>query len=166
MSNSTNTEKDLIPLVAPLNTLNYIHQDQKLIDKQMTTTQAYQLMTSNVPLWLDTAFKTRDFLSKWLGGIQSIKGFEGSAKPLKVGDKADFFDVVKVSDDELFLKSTDKHLSVLVALQIKNHDDLRNEFRIATSVVTYNFFGRVYMLPVSMEHGFIVRSMLDKLEPI
>ncbi|MEG0198984.1 MAG: DUF2867 domain-containing protein, partial [Acinetobacter sp.] len=39
----------------------------------------------------------------------------------------------------------------------------KNEIKITTSVVTYNFFGKIYMLPVSIAHGRIIRNMLKKL---
>ena len=96
--------------------------------------------------------------------MQPIQGFGESTKPLQVGRKADFFDVIKVSDRELFLQSTDKHLSVLLVLQIEEYDELRNELKVCTSVVTYNLFGKIYMLPVSLVHGFIVQQSLKNLQ--
>lgn len=155
--------KKNMPLIAPLKDLNYLHQDCELVSKEMDITEAYNVMTRNVPFWLSFAFKIRDFFSKWLGDVQPIGGFDRTIKTLKVGQKADFFDVIKVSKDELVLQSTDKHLSVLVVLQLTEHDDIYNELHICASVITYNFFGKVYMLPVSMAHGFIVRTMLNRL---
>ena len=159
-----NIEKDPKILVAPLDQLNFLHEAKQYIDKNLTSTQAYYLMTSKPPVWLRAAFKLRDFLSQHLGGVQPIQGFGESTKPLQVGGKADFFDVVKVSDRELFLQSTDKHLSVLLVLQIEEYDELRNELTICTSGVTYNLFGKIYMLPVSMVHGFIVQQSLKNLQ--
>ncbi|WP_287912555.1 DUF2867 domain-containing protein [Acinetobacter sp.] len=160
-----NTEIDPCVLVAPVHQLNFIHQDQQCIDKNITASQAYRLMTSTPPIWLKIAFKIRDFLSQHLGGVQPIQGFNPFVQaPLEQGGKADFFEVIKVSDRELFLQSTDKHLSVLVVLQILPYNEQKNQLKISTSVVTYNLFGKIYMLPVGMVHGAIVRNLLRNLK--
>lgn len=159
-----NKEIDPNVLLAPKDQLNFIHQDQQFIDQNITASQAYYLMTSKPPKWLKIAFKIRDFFSQHLGGVQPIQGFNSQTKALELGGKADFFDVIQVSKHALFLQSTDKHLSVLVVLKIDNYDEQRNLLRIYTSVVTYNFFGKIYMLPVSMVHGVIVRRLLRNLK--
>jgi hypothetical protein len=158
-------QNDQHPLVAPLSQLNYLHETHQYIDKNLNVMQVYSLMTGNPPIWLRIAFKIRDVLSLKFGGVQPIKGFD-SSKPthVQVNEKLDFFDVVKITDKELFLQSTDKHLSVLVALQLHAHDELKNELSVTTSVITYNFFGKIYMLPVSLIHGFIVKNSLKNLK--
>lgn len=157
-------QNDLHPLVAPLASLNYLHEVHQYIDKNLTVMQVYNLMTGHPPFWLRIAFKIRDFLSSKFGGVQPIKGFD-SVKPEKVqtNEKLDFFDVVKITDKELYLQSTDKHLSVLVALQLQEHDELKKELTVTTSVITYNLFGKIYMLPVSLVHGLIVKNSLKNL---
>jgi hypothetical protein len=159
-----NAEIDPSILLAPIDQLNFVHQDQQLIDKNITASQAYFMMTTQPPIWLDIAFKVRDFLSQHLAGVQPIQGFNSQSKALELGGKADFFDVIKVSDHELFLQSTDKHLSVLVVLQIHPYNEQKNKLKISTSVVTYNLFGKIYMLPVAMVHGVIVRRLLRNLK--
>ncbi|EPG37762.1 DUF2867 domain-containing protein [Acinetobacter colistiniresistens] len=157
-------QKDVDSLVAPLEALNFLHQDYQYINKQLNALQAYHLMTGNPPFWLRIAFKIRDFLSLKLAGVQPIQGFGSpKAQTVKVNDKLDFFDVIKITETELFLQSADKHLRVLVALQIHEHDHIKNKLSVTTSVVTYNFFGKVYMLPVSLVHGLIVRNSLKNL---
>ena len=159
-----NIENSTSRLVAPVKALNFLHEDTQIINKNISAIQAYNMMTHQSSPWLNTAFKIRDFLSYKLAGIKPIKGF-GSSKihPPELNDKLDFFDVVKISDNELFLQSTDKHLSVLVSMQINACTEYKNEIKITTSVVTYNFFGKIYMLPVSIAHGRIIRNMLKKL---
>jgi len=159
-----NTEIDPYVLVAPVHQLNFIHQDQQWIDKNITASQAYHLMTSTPPKWLKIAFKIRDFFSLHLGGVQPIQGFNSQSMALEQGGKADFFDVIQVSDHELFLQSSDKHLTVWVVLQIFPYNEHKNQLKISTSVITYNFFGKIYMLPVSMVHGVIVRRLLRNLK--
>lgn len=159
-----NIENSKSRLVAPVKELNFLHEDTQIINKNISAIQAYSMMTHKSSAWLNTAFKIRDFLSYRLGGVKPIKGFGSSTiHPAKLNDKLDFFDVVKISDNELFLQSTDKHLSVLVAMQINACTEYKNEIKITTSVVTYNFFGKIYMLPVSIAHGRIIRNMLKKL---
>lgn len=157
-------QNDITPLVAPLGALNFLHKDYRYINKQLNALQAYHLMTSNPPFWLRIAFKIRDFWSFKLAGVQPIQGFGSiKAQTVQVNEKLDFFDVVKITETELFLQSTDKHLRVLVALQIHEHEDTQNKLTVTTSVVTYNFFGKIYMLPVSLVHGLIVRNSLKNL---
>ncbi|VXA54473.1 conserved hypothetical protein [Acinetobacter proteolyticus] len=157
-------QNDLHPLVAPLASLNYLHEAHQYIDKNLTVMQVYNLMTGHPPFWLRIAFKIRDFLSLKFGGVQPIKGFS-SVKPenVSINEKLDFFDVVKITDKELYLQSTDKHLSVLVALQLQEHNEQENELTVTTSVITYNLFGKIYMLPVSLVHDFIVKNSLKNL---
>lgn len=157
-------QNDLHPLVAPLAALNYLHEAHQYIDKNLTVMQVYNLMTGHPPFWLRIAFKIRDFLSLKLGGVQPISGFD-SVKPenVQINEKLDFFDVVKITDKELYLQSTDKHLSVLVALQLQEHNEQENELTVTTSVITYNLFGKIYMLPVSLVHDFIVKNSLKNL---
>ena len=159
-----NIENSTSRLVAPVKELNFLHEDTQIINKNISAIQAYSMMTHKSSPWLNTAFKIRDFLSYRLADVKPIKGFGSSTiHPPKLNDKLDFFDVVKISDNELFLQSTDKHLSVLVAMQINACTEYKNEIKITTSVVTYNFFGKIYMLPVSIAHGRIIRNMLKKL---
>ncbi|WP_336152095.1 DUF2867 domain-containing protein, partial [Acinetobacter sp. 99] len=82
---------------------------------------------------------------------------------VQINEKLDFFDVVKITDKELYLQSTDKHLSVLVALQLQEHNEQENELTVTTSVITYNLFGKIYMLPVSLVHDLIVKNSLKNL---
>ncbi|WOE32482.1 MULTISPECIES: DUF2867 domain-containing protein [unclassified Acinetobacter] len=159
-----NHKFDTSNLVAPLQELNFFHKDHTLINTDITAIQAYQIMTQQSSVLLNIAFKIRDDLSYRLNRVKPIKGFGASMGEIpKLNQKLDFFDVVKISDQELFLQSTDKHLSVLVAIQIEQYQPNQNILKITTSVITYNFFGKIYMLPVSVAHGIIVRNMLKKL---
>lgn len=159
-----NNKFDTNNLVAPIHELNFFHIDQQHINNKITAIQAYQMMTQRSSILLNMAFKIRDFLSYRLGGVKPIKGFGSCKRGIpKLNEKLDFFDVVKISDHELFLQSTDKHLSVLVAMQLSPYNESKNEIKITTSVITYNLFGKMYMLPVSLVHGIIIKNMLNKL---
>lgn len=75
-----------------------------------------------------------------------------------VGERLDFFTVETISDQQLVLTSRDTHLAVMVCMDVYGQS-----LSVTTSVLCLNTFGRLYMLPVGMVHGLIVRKMLEKL---
>ncbi|RJL16556.1 DUF2867 domain-containing protein [Paracoccus siganidrum] len=151
-------------LETPVDQLDYRHRDETFVEPGMTALEVYRAMTSYNPLFLRVAFRIRDALCR-LVGIESIGGFSTGDLPRTVaaGNKLDFFDVHSISDDELVLYSDDRHLTVVVALQLDRETGLRQKLSITTSVKTKEFLGRIYMLPVKPAHGIIVRGMLDSI---
>lgn len=85
-------------LIAPINELNFLHQDCSTINKNIKSIDAYVLMTAKISILLNLAFCLRDLLGHWFGRIQPIHGFSSakSEKYYKVGDKLDFFKLKKL----------------------------------------------------------------------
>jgi len=139
--------------------------DGEMVRENMSALKAYAGMTAYNPCWLRTAFKIRDRCCA-LFRLQPIGGFSGTTltSAIAPGDKLDFFDVQKVSDEELVLSSSDKHLVVVVALNLAPAKDGQRKLSVTTSVNTHNLLGKLYMLPVKPAHGIIVRKMLDTLK--
>ncbi len=153
-----------VALIAERSELDYFDQQQAALPEGMTAFQAYCCMTADSPAWLRGAFWVRDKLSQ-LAGVEQIDGFSAQrpVSPPQEGGKLDFFDVLAISDDELLLTSVDRHLGVLIAINIERTEHSGSRLTITASVRNKNFFGRLYMIPVAPAHVMIVRNMLGKL---
>jgi len=145
--------------------IHFHHVDGEVVREDTSALKAYADMTAYNPCWLRTAFEIRDMCCA-LFQLQPIGGFSGSApsEDIAAGDKLDFFDVQKISDEELVLASSDKHLVVVVALNLAPAIAGKRKLSVTTSVKIHNLLGKLYMLPVKPVHGIIVRKMLDRLK--
>ncbi|OTA20378.1 hypothetical protein Xbed_01604 [Xenorhabdus beddingii] len=146
--------------------LDYYSQQKTVVENKRTALDVYNEMTKEIPLWLRISFTIRDKISS-LAGVKGIHGFSGKnlKETLHDGDYVDFFEIVHISDDEMCLLSKDIHLTVLLSLNISSNEDhgIGYIVTVTASVITHNFFGKMYMIPVSLAHGSIVKSMLSKL---
>jgi len=136
-----------------------------MVHEDISALKAYAEMTAYDPCWLRTAFGIRDRCCA-LFHLQPIGGFSGKtpSQEIAAGDKLDFFDVQKISDEELVLSASDKHLIVIVTLNLAPAKDRKRKLSVTTSVKTHNLLGKLYMLPVKPAHGIIVRNMLNRLK--
>lgn len=104
------------------------------------------------------AFRIRDAVSSRFG-VRRIGGFSGLRyQEAVVGGKLDFFLIERSEPQLLVLTERDRHLDVMTCISTAGH-----EVAITSSVVTHNWFGRAYMLPVGFAHRLIVRLMLRRL---
>ncbi|MCG3469191.1 DUF2867 domain-containing protein [Xenorhabdus bovienii] len=146
--------------------LGYYSQQKIFIENKMTALDVYNQMTQKTPLWLRLSFSIRDKISS-LAGLEKIHGFsdENLNKEFHAGSYIDFFKIVRISDDEICLLSKDIHLTVLISLNVFSDDNHKGGCiaTVTASVITHNFFGKVYMIPVSLTHGSIVKGMLSKV---
>ncbi|CDG20026.1 KLLA0F24948p [Xenorhabdus poinarii G6] len=160
------SDKFGILLLDKKDNLGYYSQQKVFIKNKMTALDVYCQMTQKIPLWLRLSFAIRDKISR-LAGVGKIRGFSGGSlnTELHVGSYVDFFKIVRISDDEICLLSKDIHLTVLISLNVfpDNHHKGGYIATVTASVITHNFFGKVYMIPVSLTHGSIVRGMLSKV---
>ena len=154
-------KKTSFALVADKAELDYFHQASVKDCASATVYSAYCKMPNDSPAWLQAAFWLRDKMSA-LANVENIKGFHNKKtdSPPKVGEKLDFFDVVEISEYELILMSSDRHLSVLVAINMQSSEGTGKNLTITASVKNKNFFGHLYMVPVRPAHSFIVNNML------
>jgi hypothetical protein len=147
-------------LIAAPADLDFLHSDSVPLNAPLTALQAYCAMTSHTPAWLAGAFRLRDFISRRFN-VADIQGFTPRSPEHvpKVGERLDFFMVEGISDQQLVLTSRDTHLAVMVCMDVD-----RQHLSVTTSVVCFNTFGLLYMVPVGMVHGVIVRRMLGNLQ--
>lgn len=147
-------------LVAAQADLDFLHSDSVQLTASMTALQAYCAMTSDVPGWLAKAFRLRDFISRRFN-VADIHGFSprDPARVSAAGERLDFFTIEAISDQQLVLTSRDTHLAVMVCMDVDGQ-----RLSVTTSVKCFNTFGRLYMLPVGLAHGAIVRRMLRNIK--
>jgi len=145
--------------------LYFHHIDTAMVPEEMTALNAYAEMTAWNPYWLRAAFRIRDIYCIPFR-LQPIGGFSGQMPPqaIAAGDKLDFFDVQSICDNKLILSSSDRHLVVVVALNLESAIDGKRTLSVTTSVNVRALLGKLYMLFVKPVHGLIVRNMLNQLQ--
>lgn len=151
-------------LIAAPADLDFLHSDSVPLNAPLTALQAYCAMTSHTPAWLAGAFRLRDFISRRFN-VADIQGFTPRSPEHvpKVGERLDFFTVEGISDQQLVLTSRDTHLAVMVCMDSTVGSESGQRLNVTTSVQCFNAFGRLYMLPVGLAHGPIVRRMLANI---
>ncbi len=151
-------------LVRDRESLDYLHQESALAKRELNAYQAYCRMTENSSWLMRSAVWLRDALCKPFG-VEQIGGFRNKSAdaPPKVGEKLDFFLVEDISDRRLVLTVRDRHLDVMLSLTADPVAEGGTLVGETTSVVTHNFFGRLYMVPVAPAHHVIVRRDMKKL---
>lgn len=128
------------------------------ITAPITALQAWRLVMAKPLPGMRAAFWLRDAISARFG-VARIGGFSGAAVgDLRVGDHLDFFLIEHIDDQTLALTARDRHLDVMTCVTVEGAD-----VAITASVVTHNWFGRLYMIPVAPAHRLIVWAMLRRL---
>lgn len=145
--------------VADHSALDYFDRQTAVIPKSITALEAWSIISSQTGSVMRLAFKIRDAISA-LFGVRRIGGFSGLRRDdVAAGDHLDFFLVERIEPNMLVLTARDSHLDVMTCVTTG-----ANSVSITASVVTKNFFGRFYMLPVGLAHRRIVRNSLQRLE--
>lgn len=145
-------------LIAPLEKLAYLDCQSVTLPAPITALEAWgRVMAKPLP-GMRWAFWLRDAISARFG-VTRIGGFSGAevGNP-KVGDHLDFFLIEHISDTVLSLTARDQHLDVMTCVTVEGA-----RLSITASVVTHNWFGRAYMIPVAPAHKLIVWAMLRRL---
>lgn len=149
----------VVQLVAPVEKLYYLDSQSITLTTELSALEAWnRVMAQPMPV-MKIAFWVRDTISHWFG-VKRIKGFSGTPRSdVKTGDHLDFFLVEHIEQEVLCLTARDKHLDVMTCVTTDEH-----RLAITSSVITHNWFGRVYMFPVAFAHRLIVRKILARLE--
>lgn len=145
-------------LVAPRDRLAFYDSQSIPLPRPITALEGWNLqMARPLPL-MAQAFRIRDAVSARFG-VKRIGGFSGRrAVAVQPGDHLDFFLVERAEREVLTLTERDRHLDVMTCITTTS-----GRLAITSSVVTHNWFGRAYMLPVGPAHRLIVRLMLRRL---
>ena len=89
-----------------------------------------------------------------LGALRTGK----SASEYRVGDRVGMFSLLHLSEDEVLLGDTDKHLDVVLFVCKAP----QGAVSVSTVLHVHNWLGRLYMLPVTPLHKIIVKAMLKR----
>jgi hypothetical protein len=145
-------------LLAPPDRLDFLDSQSLTLTAPLTAIEAWnRIMQSPLPL-LGLAFRIRDAISARFG-VRRIGGFSGQPRTQpQVGQMLDFFRVERATPQMLTLTGRDRHLDVMTCVTSRD-----GRLAITASVVTHNWFGRAYMLPVAPAHRLIVWAMLRRL---
>lgn len=117
------------------------------------------------PAWIDGAMKLRNRLVsligiKNLGGLSEINRSK-SPSAYKVGERVGIFTVISMSETEVLLGDSDKHLDVVVSVHRRQLNQIDQAVVTVTTVVkVHNWLGRVYMVPVRPAHRLIAQVMV------
>lgn len=146
-------------ILRPQAELDYFDSRSVMLPVELSALQAWNAIMDDQPRWLQAAFRLRDGISARFG-VRRIGGFTGArVDAVAVGDRLDFFLVERQAPDLLVLTERDRHLDVMTSITAHGRT-----VTIMSSVVTHNWFGRLYMLPVGPVHRFLVESMFRRLE--
>ncbi len=132
-----------------------------------TALDIYLEMVKTTPGWVDSLMVLRNKIASMVGlkNLGSLGEIE-QAKPgenYKVGDRVGIFTVHFISDKEVILSDSDKHLDVKLSVY-KMGENKKNTVAISTVVHIHNILGRLYMLFVTPMHKVIAPAMLKKLQ--
>ena len=116
------------------------------------------------PRWVTQSRALRNTIVAHLGlkhsGDLSSFDFSKPAQDYKVGDHVGLFTVYEITENEVVMGETDKHLDVRISLFKSNHGG-----RVVVSTVVHikNWLGHLYMFVVTPMHRIIVPTMLSKI---
>ena len=143
--------------------IDYLSYQTASLPQDISAYDAYRIMTQSQPKWLKILFQMRDFLGRMVG-IRTIKGFNQLTEDIpNIGDLVHFFTVFELEKDKLTLVIKDHHLDVCLHLRLIDDNDIQNRLYVITSVKNHNLIGKLYMVPVSVIHPFIVNRLLRNL---
>lgn len=127
----------------------------------LTALELYLRVVATTPGWVNAAMALRNRVVR-LAGLKDL-GLLGDIDPHKpiagyqVGDRVDIFTIRHISEQEVILGDSDKHLDVHLSVC-----KLPGKVAVSTVVHTKNALGRLYMLFVAPAHRRIVPATLRK----
>jgi hypothetical protein len=127
--------------------------------------EIFLLTVARSPRWVEAMMALRNRIVG-LFGLKNL-GNLGSLPPLKevsaykVGDRVGIFTLRSMSDDEVIVGDSDKHLDVKVSL-CKVMRDNREAVAVTTVVHIHNLLGRVYMLFIAPMHRIIAPAVIRR----
>jgi hypothetical protein len=127
--------------------------------------EIYLGVVAKTPQWVNTLMTIRNRAVtlvglKNLGHLSDIKSSK-SASDYKVGDRIGIFSLLFLSENEIILGDSDKHLEARVSV-CKLAEGTRNSIAVSTVVHVHNMLGRVYLFFVVPVHRIIVPAMLRR----
>lgn len=134
--------------------------------KSRNALQIWLEQASKTPAWVNFLMETRNrivslFGLKNLGRIDSLDNTKLSDQ-YQVNDKIGIFTLLYISENEIIMGDSDKHLNVQIS--VYRDCDEPHLISMSTVVHVHNFWGKVYMLFVKPMHQIIVPSSIVRAE--
>lgn len=121
--------------------------------------ELYLRVVATTPAWINALMALRNRVVRLVGlkNLGHLGDFDKNkpASAYRLGDRVGIFSIVYLSDEEIILGDSDKHLNVEVSV-CKVH----NKVAVSTVVHTHNALGRFYMLFVTPLHKRIVPASM------
>lgn len=115
------------------------------------------------PAWVGFLMRVRNRVVTWFGlkdlGALDARDFSRPLEAYHVGDRLGIFTLRYLSEDEVILGDTDKHLDVLVSVCKRSRPD-STVLAVSTVVHVHNRLGRFYMFFVGPAHKVIAPATL------
>jgi hypothetical protein len=133
---------------------------------ERTALEVWLAHMATIPNWVKRLMTLRNQIVSKLGlkNLGQIDDLESgkAAKAYQAGDKVGIFTLLSVSDGEIILCDSDKHLDVQISVhKEKQQNDV---VTISTVVHVHNLLGRIYMLFVTPAHKMIVPATIRRAE--
>lgn len=168
-----NIKKSAIPIDSEISKTmeGAYYSDSYSFSSKQHTRNALQIWlhhAANTPVWINYLMTYRNKIVSMvglknlghLGDLDSNKSFD----QYKIGDQVGIFTLHYISDTEVILGDSDKHLNVKVSVYKESRD---SEFASVSTVVhVNNVLGKLYMLFVTPMHKLIVPATIRKAESI
>lgn len=149
----------------PLNdAVNNMHPEGGTAEK-LTAMQIYLNVFKTMPAWVDALMLLRNRLVMLVGlkhlGRLRMPRSPKAASAYRVGDRVGIFSLLYVSEQEIIVGDSDKHLDVKISLR---RQDAGGQSTVAMSTVVHihNRLGQVYMFFVTPMHKIIARAVLNR----
>ena len=126
----------------------------------------YLKIITRMPSWINVLMTMRNRFVAVLGlknlGLLGEFNHAKASSAYCVGDRVGIFSLLSISDDEIILGDSDKHLDAKVSV-CKLARDGRQSVAVTTVVHTHNRLGRLYMLFVAPVHRRVVPASLMRI---
>jgi len=139
------------------------------IYKERSALQIWLAHATSAPAWINFLMAVRNKVVSLLG-LKDLGNFadklnEKSAEEYRVGDRIGIFTLLFLSENEVILGDSDKHLDVKISIfKESKADENSNLVTISTLVHVHNLLGKVYMLFVAPIHKMIVPATIRRAE--
>lgn len=126
--------------------------------------ELYLNIIRKTPGWVNALMVLRNRIVplvglKNIGGLDKIE--EKPVSEYRVGDRVGIFSLRYLSENEIILGDSDKHLNVKVSVY-KQSNGKQHSVALSTVVHIHNTLGRVYMFFVAPAHKIIAPAVLAK----
>ena len=114
---------------------------------------------TDMPGWVNTLFKLRNFLVQFVGLKGNEKNSISELETLvRTGGENEFMKIPAKDRYETVLLLSDKHLDAHLSLRKENN----NSVSVNTLVYFHNWLGKVYFFFIKPFHGMVVQEVLKR----